>query len=90
MTSLGFSASFIYSFFVKSQLFSFVKAPFTSMHRLAAFGTSTVYTLFPPHAWDLKEVPPLNTSGEEMDLADFNRWLDKKSAGKIIRRALRF
>lgn len=78
MTSLGFSASFIYSFFVKSQLFSFVKAPFTSMHRLAAFGTSTVYTLFPPHAWDLKEVPPLNTSGEEMDLADFNRWLDKK------------
>ena len=78
MTSLGFSASFIYSFFVKSHLFSIVKAPFTTVHRLAAFGTSTVYTALPPHAWDLKEIPPLNQSGDEMDLTDFNRWLDKK------------
>lgn len=78
MTSLGFSASFIYSFFVKSHLFGFIKAPFTTTHRLAAFGTSTVYTLLPPHAWDLKEIPPLNASGEEMDLTDFNKWLDKK------------
>lgn len=78
MTSLGFSASFIYSFFVKSHLLSVIKAPFTSVHRLAAFGTSTVYTLLPPHAWDLKEIPPLNASGEEMDLTDFNHWLDKK------------
>ena len=78
MTSLGFSASFIYSFFVKSHLLSVVKAPFTTLHRLLSFGTATVYTALPPHAWDLKEVPPLNQSGEEMDLADFNRWLDKK------------
>ncbi|OUO56519.1 phospholipase D-like domain-containing protein [Candidatus Avelusimicrobium gallicola] len=78
MTSLGFSTAFVYSFFVKSHLFSTLKAPFTTVHRLAAFGTSTVYAALPPHAWDLKEVPPLNASGEEMDLADFNRWLDKK------------
>ena len=78
MTSLGFSSSFIYSFFVKSHLFGFIKAPFTTTHRLAAFGTSTVYTALPPRAKDLKEIPPLNTSGEEMDLTDFNRWLDKK------------
>ncbi len=78
MTSLGFSLSFIYSFFVKSHLFSTVKAPFTTMHRLVAFGTSTLYAALPPHAWDLDEVPPLNQSGEEMNLADFNRWLDKK------------
>ena len=78
MTSLGFSASFIYSFFIKSHLFSIVKAPFTTLHRFVAFGTSTIYTALPPHTWDLKEVPPLNQSGEEMDLVDFNRWLDKK------------
>ena len=78
MTSLGFSVSFVYSFFVKSHLFSTLKAPFTTLHRLAAFGTSTIYTALPPYARDLKEIPPLNTSGEEMDLKDFNRWLDKK------------
>ena len=78
MTSLGFSASFIYSFFVKSHLFGLLKAPFTTTHRLAAFGTATVYTALPPLAKDLKEIPPLNSSGEEMDLTDFNRWLDKK------------
>lgn len=78
MTSLGFSASFIYSFFVKSHLFGVLKAPFTTTHRLFAFGTATTYAMFPPPAGDLKEIPPLNTTGEEMDLTDFNRWLDKK------------
>lgn len=77
MTTLGFSASFIYSFFVKSHLWSAVKAPFTSVHRLAAVGTSSLYTMFPPYTADLKEVPPLADGGEEMDLPDFNKWLDK-------------
>ncbi|MBO5011775.1 MAG: phosphatidylserine/phosphatidylglycerophosphate/cardiolipin synthase family protein [Elusimicrobiaceae bacterium] len=77
MTSLGFSASFIYSFFIKSHLWGAVKAPFTTSHRLFAAGTSSVYTMFPPHVGDLDEVPPLNLSGDEMDLSDFNKWLDK-------------
>lgn len=77
MTSLGFSASFIYSFFIKSHLWGAVKAPFTTSHRLLAAGTSSVYTMFPPYVGDLDEVPPLNLSGEEMDLTDFNKWLDK-------------
>lgn len=77
MSSLGFSASFIYSFFVKSHLFSAVKAPFTTSHRLFAVGTSSVYTMFPPHVSDLHDVPPLAQTGEEMDLAAFNEWLDK-------------
>lgn len=77
MTSLGFSTSFIYSFFIKSHLWGAVKAPFTTSHRLFATGTSSVYTLFPPYVGDLDEVPPLNLSGDEMDLTDFNKWLDK-------------
>lgn len=77
MSSLGFSASFIYSFFIKSHLWGAVKAPFTTSHRLFATGTSSVYTLFPPYVGDLDEVPPLNHSGEEMDLTAFNKWLDK-------------
>lgn len=77
MTGLGFSVTFIYSFFVKSHLFGVIKAPFTSAHRLFSFGTSTIYTALPPKVWDLKEIPPLY-QGEGMDLTEFNRWLDKK------------
>lgn len=77
MGSLGFSASFIYSFFIKSHLFGTIKAPFTTSHRLLALGTSSLYTLFPPYIGDLDEVPPLSQSGEEMDLALFNKWLDR-------------
>ncbi len=78
MGSLGFSASFIYSFFIKSHLFGAVKAPFTTSHRLFATGTSSLYTMFPPYVGDLDEIPPLNQTGEEMDLTVFNKWLDKK------------
>lgn len=78
MTSLGFSTSFIYSFFIKSHLFETIKAPFTTFHRLFCFGTSSLYTAFPPSVRNLKKVPELNSSEEEMDLASFNNWLDKK------------
>ncbi len=77
MTGLGFSVSFIYSFFVKSHLFGVIKAPFTSAHRLISMGTSTLYTALPPKIKDLPQVPPLASSGEEMDLKDFNAWLDR-------------
>lgn len=77
MSSLGFSLSFIYSFFVKSHLLGVIKAPFTSAHRLLAVGTSSVYTLFPPYVGDLKDTPSLSSTEEEMDLVSFNKWLDK-------------
>lgn len=77
MTSLGYSASFIYSFFVKSMLWGTVKAPFTSSHRLFAWTTSSLYTLFPPRLKDLDEVPALSSAEKGLDVADFNRWLDK-------------
>ena len=75
--ALRFSASFIYSFLIKSHLWSTLKAPFTTTHRLVAVTTSSLYSSFGPALRDLKEVPPLNVSGEEMDLAAFNSWLDK-------------
>ena len=37
MSSLGFSTSFIWSFFVKSHVFGIIKAPFTSSFRLLSF-----------------------------------------------------
>ncbi len=77
MSSLGYSATFIYSFVVKSHLWSVLKAPFTTTHRLGAYATSTVYTLLPPHIWDLNTVPPLNEGDERMNLVAFNNWLDK-------------
>lgn len=77
MGSLGFSASFIYSFFVKSHFFSALKAPFTTSHRLFATGTSSLYTMLPPYVGDLDEIPPTSQTDEEMDLTDFNKWLDK-------------
>lgn len=77
MTGLGFSASFIWSFFAKSHFFGIIKAPFTSSFRLLSLAGSSLYTALPPRYGDLDEVPPLNTSGEEMDLEDFDAWLDK-------------
>lgn len=78
MSDLGFSAGFFWSFFVKSHVFGVLKAPFTSSFRLLSLAESSVYTALPPLYGDLKEVPPLQTSGEEMDLAEFNSWLSKK------------
>lgn len=78
MSTLGFSLTFVYSFAVKSHFLGIIKAPFTSLHRLFAWGTSTVYTALPPHYSDLKTVPPLNQTSPGMDLTEFNRWLDKK------------
>ena len=77
MGQLGFSATFLWSFVVKSHLVGIIKAPFTSSFRLLSLASSSLYTALPPPTKDLDSVPPLNTSGEEMDLADFNAWLDK-------------
>ena len=77
MSSLGFCTSFIWSFFIKSHVFGIIKAPFTSSFRLLSLGGASLYTALPPRYGDLKEVPPLNISGEEMDLTEFNTWLDK-------------
>ncbi|MBQ7907927.1 MAG: phosphatidylserine/phosphatidylglycerophosphate/cardiolipin synthase family protein [Elusimicrobiaceae bacterium] len=78
MTQLGFSAKFLWSFFVRSHFLGVLKAPFTSATRLGSLTWASVYTAFPPHYAELKEVPALNQSGQEMDLTDFNQWLDKK------------
>ena len=77
MTRLGFSASFVWSFFAKSHFFGIIKAPFTSAFRLTSLAATSLYTALPPRYGDLEEIPPLNTSEEEMDLNDFNAWLDK-------------
>ena len=77
MTQLGFSTTFLWSFFVKSHLFGVIKAPFTSTFRLFSLGVSSVYTALPPVYRDLEQIPALNTSGQEMDLTAFNAWLDK-------------
>lgn len=77
MSSLGYSGTFIYSFIVKSHLYSALKAPFTTAHRLGAYTTSTLYTMFPPHIWDLKTIPPLNDGNDTLNVVAFNNWLDK-------------
>ena len=78
MTHLGFSASFLWSFFVKSHFLGIIKAPFTSVTRLGSLSLASLYTAFPPGYKDLPNVPALTQSEEEMDLESFNAWLDKK------------
>ncbi len=78
MTRLGFSTTFLWSFFVKSHFIGVIKAPFTSATRLGSLTFTSVYTAFPPRYKDLTDVPPLSETEEEMDLKDFNQWLDKK------------
>ncbi len=77
MTKLGFSASFIYSFLIKSHLWGTLKAPFTTAHRLLAVTTSSLYSSFGPALRNLKQVPPLRADAGQMDINAFNRWLDK-------------
>ena len=77
MTRLGFSATFLWSFFVKSHFVGVIKAPFTSLTRLGSLTFASVYTAFPPSYKDLASVPALSATAEEMDLQDFNQWLDK-------------
>lgn len=77
MSRLGFSAAFVWSFFVKSHVFGVLKAPFTSSWRLVTLTGDSVYTAFPPGYSDLTDIPPVNTSAEGMDLAAWDRWLDQ-------------
>ncbi len=84
MSRLGFSTSIIYSFLIKSHLWSAVKAPFTTTHRLALVGTSTVYAMIPVRFGDLETVPPLN-SQSPMDLSTFNEWLDKHISKQVYK-----
>jgi cardiolipin synthase len=77
VSAAGFSAGFFYSFIIKSHVFNFIKAPFTSAHRLFSTLTSSLYAGFSPYTEEIQgEIPPINESGEKMDLKDFNRWLD--------------
>ena len=77
MTQLGFSTTFLWSFFVKSHFIGIIKAPFTSATRLGSLTLSSIYTALPPRYKDLEDVPALSDSGEEMDLPDFEKWLNK-------------
>ena len=85
MGTLGFSVSIIYSFLVKSHLWSSIKAPFTTVHRLAATGTSTAYAMFPSRLEDLDEVPPLQPNTTGMNLLEFNQWLDKNISKQVYK-----
>ncbi|MDR3113446.1 MAG: phosphatidylserine/phosphatidylglycerophosphate/cardiolipin synthase family protein [Endomicrobium sp.] len=77
ISAAGFSAGFFYSFIIKSHVFNFIKAPFTSAHRLFSTLTSSLYAGFSPYIEEIQgEIPPLDESGQTFDLNDFNRWLD--------------
>lgn len=85
MTTIGFSGAMIYSFIIKSHLWSSIKAPFTTAHRLAAVGTSTLYTFLPTRLTDAERILPLNRQARPMDLNDFNQWLDKQVSRQVYK-----
>lgn len=79
ISPITFGADLAYSFFIKSHVFAVAKAPFTSAHRLVSDMYSFTAIFFRPGVNNLAYgAPPLNTSGEMMDLDDFNKYLDKK------------
>lgn len=82
MSKLGFSGTVIYSFFVKSHLWSALKAPFTTAHRLESALSATVYSSVHPPVSDLKTVPPL-ANNEPMDQVSFDAWLNKHISKQI-------
>ncbi len=76
ISTIGFSTDILYSFFIKSHIFAIIKAPFTSLHRLFSTATYSVFAGLSPRIEDLKEIPPLNKSGEMMDIKAFEKVLD--------------
>lgn len=86
MTELGFSISFIYSFFVKSHIFGIVKAPFTSTFRLFSLGKNSLYSAMTPLSQDIPlPLPPINTNAKSMDLKEFNDFLDKNISKQVYK-----
>ncbi len=86
MTELGFSVSFIYSFFVKSHIFGIVKAPFTSTFRLFSLGKNSLYSAMSPLSQDIPlPLPPINKNAKSMDLKVFNDFLDKNISKQVYK-----
>lgn len=76
ISPIGFYKDILYSFFIKSHIFAIIKAPFTSAHRLFSTVVYSLYSGFAPQIENLKEIPPLNESGEMMDINSFEHFLD--------------
>ncbi len=86
MSELGFSASFIYSFLIKSHIFGIIKAPFTSVFRLLSLGKNSLYSAMVPPATDIEgEIPPVNENAQGMDLKDFNDFLNKTISKEVYK-----
>lgn len=74
----GYTVKIVYSFFVKSHLFTAIKAPFTTLHRLLnQLGTTMSSVLRPGIKSAGGEIPPVSGT-EYMDIDAFNAYLDKK------------
>lgn len=86
MSELGFSASFIYSFLIKSHIFGIIKAPFTSVFRLLSLGKNSLYSAMVPPATDIEgQIPPVNENAQGMDLKDFNDFLNKTISKEVYK-----
>ncbi len=86
MSELGFSASFIYSFLIKSHIFGIIKAPFTSVFRLLSLGKNSLYSAMVPPATDIEgQIPPVNKNAQGMDLKDFNDFLNKTISKEVYK-----
>lgn len=86
MSELGFSISFIYSFFVKSHFFAIIKSPFTAIHRLFSLATSSLFSGLSPLTTDIKgEIPPINENAQAMDIDSFNKYLNQYISKEVYK-----
>lgn len=75
-TKLSFSFNFIYNFFIKSQAFTVLKAPFTSAVRLVERAERAVVGTFAPPLHSARQAPA--PAPASLDAAAFNAWLDRE------------
>ncbi|MCL2389750.1 MAG: phosphatidylserine/phosphatidylglycerophosphate/cardiolipin synthase family protein, partial [Elusimicrobia bacterium] len=80
---LGFELKMMYSFFIQSHLIEFIKAPFTSTHRLLSRTGLFLRGLLP----DISRSTPYIPAGPDgfMDLDEFNNFLDARISRRVYK-----
>lgn len=82
----GYSTKFLYSALVNSHIIPIVKAPFTTVHRLFNQAFVSLGTIVRSTIKDVKgDIPPVNENDEYMDIAAFNRFLDRRITDEVYK-----
>lgn len=86
----GYSTKFIYSFVIKSHVFSVIKAPVSTVHKLLNKVFVSLETIIRPTIKNTKgEIPPIDEESDSMDINAFNKYLDRNVTNQVYKAKLK-